>query len=186
MSTTTRSSRRALTLGVALLCSTALAVPALARKSDEDRAAHFAKRQAKMEAAIKERLAPKLELDEGQTARLIETLKEVGAERRAAHQKVRAESKKLKALIDAGANDGQLSEQMARLQTAKENKPRRGALLDETARFLTVQQQAKLTLILPKMMKHAKHRRMGKRGQAGERGERGEGARGFEGATSDF
>jgi phage gp16-like protein len=176
--------RRALAVGLALLCATVVALPAFARKTEEERAAHHAKRQAKMEAVIKERLAPRLELDDDQTERLLETLRQVGDQRRAARQNVHAESKKLKALLDEGANDGQLSEQMARLRAAREAMPPKGALLDDTARFLTVEQQAKLTLMLPKMMKRARHKPRGERGHRFRGVE--EGPPGFEGAESDF
>ncbi len=189
MSTRSRSPKRALTVGLALLCATALAAPAFAKKSEEERAAHFAERLSKMEIVVKERIAPELKLDEGQTERLVQTMQSVTAQRHAAKQTVHQEAKKLKELLDAGANDGQLSEQMARLKAARDEMPQRGALLDETSRFLTVQQQAKLTLMLPKMMKERGHKRFGKHGKHGKRGKRGfgdEGRRGFEGADSDF
>lgn len=141
------------------------------RPSVEERAE---KRQARMERMVRERMAPKLGLDQAQEERLLGALQEVALERKAAMRAVKAEREALAALVERGASDAELSAQLERLEAASDKVPKRGALLDKTATFLTAEQQAKLALAAPDG-KHGKH---GMKGMKGKKGKRGFGPRG--------
>ena len=128
-------------------------------------------RRAKIQQVVETKLAPRLELDDRQAAQLVEVMERVATERRQARQLMRAEHKTLKKLVEAGASEEALIAQMQAVQAARESAHQTPRMLDDTARFLSVEQQAKLTLMRPKMMKHGKrHGHHGKRGKRGKHG----------------
>jgi Spy/CpxP family protein refolding chaperone len=141
--------------------------------NDAERAERIEKRMQRIDKMVRKKLAPKLGADEATTNKLVEVFQQQAATRHAAHMKMRGEMEKLKQLVDGDAGDAALDTQLARLADLREAMPERGAVLDETARFLTPEQQAKLVLAGPKMMKR-RHGRHGRHGPGGERGERGE------------
>lgn len=162
-----------------LVASSAQARP---RGKDGPDPARVEERQQQMEKGVRERLAPELGLDQAQTDRLVETFREAGQARRAAHEALRKEHQALQALVERGASDQELQAQLDRVEAAQKKLPERGSLLDETRRFLTTQQQAKLAVLLPRVMKEGKHHRRGKRER---RGGRGGPAGGFGGSRND-
>jgi len=164
-------------LALFAIISLSLAVPAIAspggkKERQQKMEKRHAERAAKVEQAVRTQLAPALKLDDGQTDRLLESMRETHLERKAARKRVKLERKKLKKLLKHGAGDGPLSEQLANLRRAQEEMPSRHALLDDTARYLSMSQRAQLTIMLPKIMKHGKkHRRAHRQNKQRKRGE---------------
>lgn len=146
------------------------------RPSPEARAE---KRQARMEQMVRERLSPKLGLDQKQEDALLRAFDENAKERMQAMAAVKAERQALATLLEKGASERELAAQLSRLQAAQENLPRPGALLEKTEAFLTVEQQAKLALVAPEG-KAFKHGRKGKMGKMGKMGRGGAEMRGLE------
>lgn len=123
------------------------------KASPEERAQRFEKKKQRVEEMVRDKLAPKLGTDEATTNRLVGIFQAQMEARKAAHQKMRAERKKLAQLVEEGAGAAALDTQLARMAELREGMPKRGALLDETARILTPQQQAVLVLEGPKRMR---------------------------------
>lgn len=139
--------------------------------------AKLEKKLARMERMVRERLSPRLGLDDAQEEQLVRAFQESAQERKQAMMAVKAERKALKELVERGAPEAELDAQLKRLEAAGESVPKRGALLDKTAGFLTAEQQAKLALVGPKHGKHGKYGKHGKRFKHGKRGVDGQRAR---------
>lgn len=120
-----------------------------------------ARRLARVERQVRERLAPQLGTDERTTARLAEILREAASRRMAAMQAVRAEREALQALVDRKAPAKELETELARLDDAAARVPARRAVFEQTRRVLTPEQQALLVL------------QMGRHEQGGREGHRG-------------
>lgn len=146
------------------------------RLSPEERAE---KRAARLEKKVRERLSPKLGLDASQEDQLLRALQDTARERREAMSAVKAERKALAALVEKGASERELSAQLSRLEAAQEKLPKRGALLERTGRFLSVEQQAKLALA-EKGGKHGKMFKKGKKGKLFKKGKKGAYERGLD------
>jgi Spy/CpxP family protein refolding chaperone len=163
-----RASAPALALAF-LLAPVALARPGM------DSAEHPQKREQHIERKIErkiERLAPKLELDEQATARLMALMKDNAKKRHAAMSELKLEREALRSLVEGKAPEAELARQLDRLRDAMAKLPSKTALIDDARAFLTVEQQAKLVL----MSKDGHGMKYGKRGKRGMHGD-GEGMR---------
>jgi hypothetical protein len=127
----------------------------------------FEKRMERIEKRVSEKLAPRLELTDAQTAKLVALMKTKAAEKKAAHEQLRLEVQSLEQLVASGAGDSELAAQSAAVAAARESMPTRHDILDETATFLSAEQQAKLILEVPK---HKKQRRKMMRKMRARRG----------------
>lgn len=142
----------ALSLGLALFAGPAAAEEAQGRFFDPSMMdAHRQERLEKMEQRIREDIAPALELDQGQTDALVALAREQFHERHAAKVLLRAEREALKVFLREDRSEAEIAAQLDRLLRAQEAMPTRGALIEESARFLTVEQQARLALMLPEL-----------------------------------
>jgi Spy/CpxP family protein refolding chaperone len=180
----------ALTAAPAIALTLVVAGSAGARPpaDDAERGERFAKRLERVEKMVRNKLAPKLEVDEATTDELVTIFQAELAQKHTAHQAVRTEMKKLKELVDEGAGSAALDAQLARVDAARDGMPTPGAALDQTAKILTSEQQAKLVLGAHKMMKRRHHKRRGMhmRGGHGEgRHGDGDGPRGGFGGPAD-
>lgn len=137
------------TAGVLALTGVATAQPGAGRMTPEEH-------QARIEAKVHERLAPKLGLDEKTADRLASVLSAAAAKRHAARATVRGEREALRGLLDRKASDAELEAQLRKLADAQKAVPGRDAVLEETRGFLTVEQQARLTLLMSKDRRHGK------------------------------
>lgn len=115
-------------------------------------------RMARIEQGVRERLAPKLGLDERTTERLVEITRVQMAKRQAAMETVRKERRALRDLLDNKAPDAAIETQLRKLEDAQAAMPTPGAVLTETRRILTPKQQAELALLLPKIGRKGHHR----------------------------
>ena len=84
---------------------------------------------------------------------------------------VHDEMQKLQQLVDSKASDAQLKQQLAVVASVKDARVERDAFLADTSKFLTVQEQAKLEVALPQVMREAhkakrefRHERKGENG----------------------
>lgn len=125
----------------------------------------------RMDTFVTVELASRLDLTQDKALKLSAVVKAHREKTQAQRETVRAEHKKLKELIESGAKDPALKAQTQKVLAASKAVPDREALLDDTAKFLTVSEQAKLVLAFPKIQRQMK--RMVKRARGEMRGERG-------------
>lgn len=103
----------------------------------------------KIDRRVNERLAPALGLDDATARQFADVLKQDAQRRYEVMQNVRAERQALRALVERGASDAELSAQLQRLDAAKAAMPDRTATREKLRSLLTPQQQAKLELMGP-------------------------------------
>lgn len=103
----------------------------------------------KIDRRVKERIAPALGLDEATARKFADVLKQDAQRRFEAMKNVRAERQTLRALVDRGASDAELTAQLHRIDAAKSAVPDRTATRERLRSLLTPQQQAKLELMGP-------------------------------------
>jgi hypothetical protein len=127
--------------------------------SDEERAAKRAgmreRVQQKIQSYLTVELATRAGLDEKKSVALGGALKAHMERRKAAHQAQKAELEKLKGLMNGG-NDAAIKGQLGVLAEKRQAGQNLKPLLDDTARFLTPTEQAKVLVALPEVMKDAK------------------------------
>jgi hypothetical protein len=147
------------------------------KKKSKKRKMRREKVQRKMQTFVVLELSSALDLDEKRALKLATAVKEVGEERQKAHQKLRADMKALRGLLEEEASDGKIKKQLDRvLEGRKAAQKQDELLLVKTRSFLSVKEQAKLALAMPKVM--SQMRRMAgkaadKRGQGERRRARG-------------
>jgi len=152
-----------------------------AKRSPEERAQLRTRVQGKLQEYVATELAQRAGLDDKKKGQLADVIKARGERRKAAHESRKSAHDKLRQLVEQKAGDGQLKAQMKAVIDAGDDNER-GALLEETARFLTPLEQAKVMLALPDVMKEAQHLMKEARGK---RGRRGFGREGREGGLAD-
>jgi hypothetical protein len=150
-------------------------------KKPKRRRARREKIRRKMQTFVVVELSSALDLDEKRALKLADAVREMGKEREAAHKGLRKEMMALRTLVEEGAGDRKLKAQLAQVKSArKKAQSMDDRLFEKTASFLSVKEQAQLTLAMPEVMKQM--RRMagkagrGKRGGEGRRGPRNEGS----------
>ncbi len=138
----------------------------------------------KVQTYVTVELASRANLDEKKSLQLGSAIKAHMERKQQARQKKRGEMEKLRALVDSKGNDAALKAQMKTLVDAARDEDQVQLLLDDTAKFLTPTEQARVVLALPGVMKDTmkmvKEARGGGLGGGGRRGGRGGGGGGFD------
>lgn len=104
-------------------------------------------RAARIERRVKEKLAPKLGLDEATAAKLADVFRRTARLRHEAMQRVRTERKALKALVERRATSQEIDVQLDRLAAAAAQMPPKRAMFEQARTVLTAEQAAKLVLL---------------------------------------
>lgn len=166
-----------------------LAFPASAGDRPDGRGKHEELRtrvQEKVGAWLTTEISTRLGLDATKSAKLSESIRAHIERKQERGQKLRAEMQKLRSLVDAKAADAQVKAQLDVVIGASSRDDDVHELLRDTARFMTVQEQARLALAMPEIMQEMrKVMREARRDGRGEgRGRRGPGG-GFGGPPID-
>lgn len=130
--------------------------------------------QEKIGAWLTNEISTRVGLDSTKSAQLSESIRaHIGRKQERAKQ-LRTEMVKLRSLVDGKAPDAQVKTQLDTVIGASSRDDDVHELLRDTARFMTVQEQARLALAMPeimkemrKVMKEARREGRGKRAPAG-------------------
>lgn len=140
------------------------------RLSPEERRRLEDEVQRKMHTYVTVELSSRLGLDDKTALQLADIIRAHREQQHAAHEKVRAESDALEKLLKEGANEAALKKQTAVVLAAAAARPHLEDLVRASAKILTTEQQAKLVLAFPdvmrdvrRMMRKARHGGPGKR-----------------------
>lgn len=137
--------------------------------------------QGKMRTWLTTEITARVGLDAKKSAQLseaIQTHMERKHERRAA---LRTEMQQLRTLVDGKASDAQLKAQLDKVTGLAGRDDDMHALLADTAKFMSVQEQAKLALAMPEIMREMRHMMRGAKGEMRGKHKRG----GFGGPAVD-
>jgi hypothetical protein len=126
------------------------------RLSPEERTALRERVQQKIQNYLTVELASRAGLDEKKSLQLGAALKAQMERRQAAREKKRNEMKKLRELLEGKANDAALKNQIKAVVDQHDREEQLMALLDDTAKFLTPAEQAKVVVAWPEVMKDAR------------------------------
>lgn len=170
--------RAALVLSLVLGCVPALAFDEhdpdlrLARRhhrlSPAERERLESEVRRKIETFLTVELSSRLGLYDATALKLADAIRTHREQQHQAHVRMREESEKLSALLRDGASDDALRAQTAKVLAAAASRPEPHDLARETAKFLTAQQQAKLVLAFPEVMRDV--RKMMREARGGRRG----------------
>lgn len=143
------------------------------KRSPADREARRAELEQKVDTYITVELASQIGLSNDKALKLADALKARRASRKTRREATMAEYQKLKELVDKGAPEKDIKAQTARTVEAGRAMRDEDDVLDDTAKFLTPMEQAKLVLAFPHVRREMKQLMKDGRGRRGERGERG-------------
>lgn len=143
------------------------------RMNPQERAEMKEKLQRKMHTYLTVELSELLSLDEKKAVQLSGALKRNNEAMQKHHQKMRMLSKALEKSLEENASEKKLQVQLKELTTWMAQRPSAARLLEETKSFLTVQEQSRLVLAYPRlikemrgmMQKHRKEKRVKRRRQ---------------------
>lgn len=111
--------------------------------------------QGKIQSYLTVELASRAGLDQSKSVQLGTAIKAQMERKQKAHQARKAQVQKLRDLLDSKSPDAAVKAQLKLVMDAGPQGDRQ-ALLDDTARFLTATEQAKVMLALPEVMKDAR------------------------------
>jgi hypothetical protein len=127
--------------------------------------------ERKLQTYITVEASSRLGLDEKKTLKLSEAVKAHLQQKREAHKTTKRELEKLRQLVDQNAGEAALQAQTKAVVDAHDGVDDSTKLFDETRRFLSAKEQAKLVIALPqmrremrRMMMEAMHERRGNHG----------------------
>jgi hypothetical protein len=130
--------------------------------------------QEKMGTWLTTEISTRVGLDATKSAKMSEAIKQHMARKQERMKRLREEMQKLRSLVDAKANDAQTKAQLDTVIGLSSRDDDMHEMIRETAKFMTIQEQAKLALAMPEimkdmrqMMKEARREMRGKRGPAG-------------------
>jgi hypothetical protein len=109
--------------------------------------------QQKVRTYLAVELSSRLALDTTKSQKLADAIQAHMERRRTEREGLRTEAQKLRELVDKKAPDAQVKAQLDVLVKKHARGDNFEALLADTGKFLTVQEQAKLALSLPEVMK---------------------------------
>lgn len=119
----------------------------------------------KMQTYLTVELSSRLGLDQKKSLQLGDAIQAHMQRRQEQRQRLKAEAQKLRGLLDAKAGDAQVKTQLDMVIGLAGRDDEIQRFLQETGKFLTVQEQAKLALAFPEIMKDMRH--MMRRGPGG-------------------
>jgi hypothetical protein len=130
--------------------------------------------QQKVKTYLTLELSSRLNLDDKRSLQLASAVQAHMERRRISREQARAEMDKLRSLIDKKAPDAQVKAQLDAVVKEQDRGEDLRALLADTGKFLSVQEQAKLALAAPEVLKGMRQmmreaRREGRGGRHGER-----------------
>lgn len=111
--------------------------------------------QAKIQSYLTVELASRAGLDQSKSVQLGTAIKAQMERKQKAHQARKVQVEKLRDLLDSKSPDAAVKAQLKLVMDAGQQGDRQ-ALLDDTSRFLTATEQAKVMLALPEVMKDAR------------------------------
>lgn len=158
-----------------------ISVPTVAHAGDGARPERGAVReqlrgrvQEKIGTWLTTEITTRVGLDATKSAKMSEAIKAHMARKQERMQRLRDEMQKLRGLVDSKANDAQTKAQLDTVIGLSSRDDDMHEMIRETAKFMTVQEQAKLALAMPgimkdmrQMMREAKREMRGKRGPHG-------------------
>jgi hypothetical protein len=124
--------------------------------SDEQRGALRDRVQQKIQTYLTVELSSRAGLDEKKSLQLGAAIKAQMDRRQATREKKRDEMKKLRELVDGKAADAALKTQIKSVVDQSDREEQLQALLDDTAKFLTATEQAKVVLAWPEVMRETR------------------------------
>ena len=152
------------------------AAPAFAGKKEEIRA----RVAEKIQAFVTGELTSRLNLDAAKGAKLADAVKAHMGRKHERQKALKEAMGKLQQLVDSKAPDAQIKTQLDIVVGASSRDDDVQAFLADTSKFLSVQEQAKLALAMPDVLKDV-HKMM----REAKREMRGRGAGGFGGGKKD-
>jgi hypothetical protein len=126
------------------------------RLSPEERAALRDRVQQKIQTYLTVELSSRAGLDEKKALQLGAAIKAQQERRQATREKKHAELQKLRDLVQQKAADAALKAQVKAVVDQSDREEQLQALLDDTAKFLTPLEQAKIVVAWPDVMKDAR------------------------------
>ncbi len=113
--------------------------------------------QQKVQAFLTTELQSRVGLDATKSAKLSDAIQAHMERKHARAKQLREEMKKLRGLVDGKASDAQIKAQLDRVLGASSRDDDAQAFIGDTSKFLSVQEQAKLALALPDVLKEVHH-----------------------------
>jgi Spy/CpxP family protein refolding chaperone len=126
------------------------------KMSDDERAALRERVQQKIQTYLTVELSSRAGLDDKKALQLGAAIKTQLQQRQAAREKKRAEMKKLRELVESKAADAALKAQVKAVVDQGDREEQLQSLLDETSKFLTPTEQAKVVVAWPEVMKETR------------------------------
>lgn len=133
--------------------------------------------QEKIGTWLTTEITTRVGLDATKSAKMSAAIKDHMARKQERMKRLREEMQKLRSLVDSKATDAQTKTQLDTVIGLSSRDDDMHEMIRETAKFMTVQEQAKLALAMPEimkdmrqMMKDAKREMRGKHGGAGGAG----------------
>lgn len=127
--------------------------------------------QEKIGAWLTTEISTRVGLDAIKSAKMSDAIKAHMQRKQARMKRLRDEMHKLRDMVDAKANDAQVKAQLDTVVGLSSRDDDMHEMIRETAKFMTVQEQARLALAMPEimkdmrgMMRDAKREMRGKRG----------------------
>jgi hypothetical protein len=124
--------------------------------SPEERQALRERVQQKIQTYLTVELSARAGLDEKKSLQLGAALKSQMQRRQALRERKQAEMKKLRELVEGAAGDAALRAQVKAVVDHADREEQLQALLEDTAKFLTPLEQAKVVVAWPEVMKEAR------------------------------
>jgi hypothetical protein len=141
--------------------------------------------QEKIGTWLTTEITTRVGLDAAKSAKMATAIKDHMARKHERMSRLRDEMQKLRSMVDAKSSDAQVKTQLDTVIGLSSRDDDMHEMIRETAKFMTVQEQARLALAMPdimkdmrQMMKEAKREMRGKRGGPGGAGGFGGGLRG--------
>jgi len=142
--------------------------------SDDARGALRERVKAKIQTYLTVELAQRAGLDEKKSLQLGNAIKAHMERKQKAREAKKTELQKLRSLVDGKGADSAVKAQLQALLNSSDRDDQVQAFVDDTSKFLTPTEQAKLVLALPEVMKDTRQlvreARQERRGGAGGRG----------------
>ena len=131
--------------------------------------------EQKIQTYLTVELSSRMALDEKKSLKLSEAIKAQMKRKQERREKLKGEMNKLRDLVDKKAPDGQVKSQLDVVTGLAGRDEDMHDFLNDTSKFLTVQEQARLAIAFPEIMKDVHQLVREARGKRGLRGERGRG-----------
>jgi hypothetical protein len=123
--------------------------------------------QQKVQTYLTVELSTRLGLDQAKSMKLSESIKSLMQKRQVNRQRLREEAQKLRALVNNKASDADVKKQLDVVIGAAGRDDMIHDFVQETGKYLTATEQAKLALAMPEVMRDMKRMMRDARGKRG-------------------